>query len=92
MPLIGRGIVVDDVHVSRALYGDDKIQAALIEVRGIAARISELSTTIRQARFEADPPDNEAVRAAVRELHTLSERLRNVSEDLRLFTQVQPER
>jgi hypothetical protein len=92
MPLIDRQLVVDGTPVSRALFGDDKIILALVEVRRIAARITELSAITKRARFDDDPPDGQTLRDAVREIHGLSEQLRNLSEDLRLYTQIQPDR
>jgi hypothetical protein len=91
MPLIERGITIDEVPVPRSLYGDDKIRAAVRECREIARRIDELTTKLIRARFDSDPPDNDAVRTAVAELARLPSELRNLNEDLKLYTEVTPD-
>jgi len=91
MPLIERGTVVDGVQVPRSLFGDDKVQSAVRDGRLMADRVKELLQVIVKARFDSDPPDNEAARDAVSQLLRLSRDLRNLAEDLKLYTEVTPE-
>ncbi len=91
MPLIERATTVDGILVPRSLFGDDKIRTAVREARGITERVNELLATIVRARFDSDPPDNEAVRQAVATLIPLYKDLRNLCEDLRLYTEVTPD-
>jgi len=91
MPLIDRGTTIEGIPVSRALYGDDKVRAAVREGRRISERLNELLDKLVRARFEVDPSDGEKASTAVAEINELSRTLRNLSEDLRLYTEVSPD-
>lgn len=80
-----------DAPLTRVLPGDRKIQAALAEIRGLLDEAAEALKSIHVARFEVDPPDNEAVRETVRRLAEVPERLRIVVQDLKTYTDVGPE-
>jgi hypothetical protein len=91
MPLIERGTLIEGIPVPRSLFGDDKIRVAVREAREIARRVEELTGVLLRARFESDPPDNDRVRQSVTELARLPPELRNLIEDLRLYTEVTPD-
>jgi hypothetical protein len=80
-----------EVPVPRVLPGDRKIQSALAEVRGILDGVEEQLRLVRKARFEVDPPDNDAVRECVQKLLETPDRLRIVLQDLKTFTDTVPE-
>ena len=89
--LVDRGSKVDGISVPRALFGDDKIKAAVRDGRRLTDRVNELLAAIIRARFEEYPPNNRAVREAVKDLQALPIDLQNVFGDLRLFTEVTPD-
>lgn len=80
-----------DAPLARVLPGDWKIQAVLAEIRGLLDEAAATMKSIHTARFEVDPPDNEAVRETVRRLTEVPERLRIVLQDLKTYTDVVPE-
>jgi hypothetical protein len=80
-----------EAPLPRVLPGDRKIQASLAEVRTLLDEASATLQSIRRARFEVDPPDNEAVRAAIRKLLEIPNRLRGAVQDLKSFTDTTPE-
>jgi hypothetical protein len=88
VPLIERGTTVEGTPVPRSLYGDDKIRVAAREGKEIARRVDALLATIVKARFDDEAPDNRTVREAVYALKDCWRDLRNIVEDLRLYTEV----
>jgi hypothetical protein len=80
-----------ETPLPRVLPGDRKIQGSLAELQALLEEASSTLQAVRTARFEVDPPDNEAVRAAIRHLMDLPNRLRIVVQDLKLYTDATPE-